>query len=96
VHALLSGSRNVGSAFRRVHRRGSSGDWHAFLTDDDLASLNGLCESYLRRFDYPFERNAARVNASDALSKITGSDYVNGLITEARRDFRECDRIVSA
>lgn len=95
LQVLLSGSRNVGLAFRRVHRRGSTGDWHAFLTDDDLAALNSLCELYLRRFDYPFERNAARANAGDALSQATGSDYVNRLITEARRDFLERDRIIS-
>jgi hypothetical protein len=87
LQVLLSGSRNVGSAFRRVHRRGSSGDWHAFLTNDDLAFLNGLCEPYLRRFDYPLERNASRTDASVALSQATGSEYVNSLITEARRDF---------
>jgi hypothetical protein len=95
LRVLLSGSRNVGSAFRRVHRRGSSGDWHAFLTDDDLASLNGLCEPYLRRFDYPLERNTARPTANDALLQTTGSDYVDRLITEARRDFLNRDRIIS-
>src|SRR5262249_44511086 len=46
LQTLLSGSRNVGPWFRRVHRSGSSGEWQYFLTDEDLAVINGLCEPF--------------------------------------------------
>ena len=88
LQTLLAGSREVGATFRRVYRAGSSGQWRTFLTDDDLAALNNLCEPLLRRFDYPFEREAATAEAgANTLSRRTGSDYVDNLITEARRDY---------
>jgi len=87
LQALLSGSRDVGAAFQRVHRRGSSGDWHTFLTDDDLTTINGVCEAFLRRFGYPLGRDSDRATPSEAISHSTGSEYVERLITEARRDY---------
>jgi hypothetical protein len=87
LQALLAGSRDVGAVFQRVHRRGSSGDWHAFLTDDDLLAINGICGAFLHRFGYPLERDADRVNPGEAISHSTGSEYVERLIAEARRDY---------
>jgi hypothetical protein len=89
LRTLLSGSRNVGPWFRRVHRGASSGDWRHFLTDKDLVILNDLCEPFLRHFDYPFDRattdpKAARSPERGRLPRETGSDYVAGLIDEAR------------
>ncbi len=85
LQALLSGSRDVGAAFQRVHRRGSSGDWHTFLTDGDLLVINGICGAFLRRFEYPLERNTAQASPGEAISHSTGSEYVERLIVEARR-----------
>jgi hypothetical protein len=85
LRALLSGSRNVGPWLRRVHRSGSSGDWRHFLTDGDLVILNRLCAPFLQRFDYPLERTATHKTPS----RETGSDYVDGLIGEARKLYAE-------
>jgi hypothetical protein len=88
LQSWLSGNRNVGPWFRRVHRHGSSGDWRGFLTDEDLAVVNSLCKPFLRRFSYSFEREVAKTEAAARnLSRKTGSDYVDNLITEARRDY---------
>jgi len=88
LRTLLSGSRNVGPWLKRVHRSGSSGDWQRFLTDGDLVVLNHLCEPLLRRFDYPLERRAA----GNEPSRKTGSDYVAGLISEARQLYQQRPR----
>jgi hypothetical protein len=87
LQVLLSGSRDVGSAFQRVHRRGSSGDWHTFLTDEDLPVINGICGAFLRRFEYPLERDIEGANSNGAIAHSTGSGYVERLIAEARRDY---------
>jgi hypothetical protein len=88
LRVLLSGSRNVGPWFRRVHRSGSSGAWRHFLTDRDLTILNDLGAPLLRRFDYSFARGAN----DSAPSRATGSDYVASLIDEARRLHQERQR----
>jgi hypothetical protein len=85
LRAILSGSRNVGPLLRRVHRSGSSGEWQYFLTDNDLAVINRLCEPYLRRFNYPLERKTTEKRPSYA----TGSGYVKALISEACELYKE-------
>jgi hypothetical protein len=91
LRAMLSGSRDVGPTFRRVHRSGSSGDWQHFLTDSDLTVINSTCEPFLRRFNYPLERSGA----SGGPSAATGSDYVERLIDEARSQFREPEQRIT-
>ncbi len=85
LRTILSGSRNVGPWLRRVHRSGSSGDWQHFLLNEDVTTINELCEPFLRRFGYPLEAqpNGKRPTAT------TGSAYVDGLIKEARRLYEE-------
>jgi len=88
LQTLLSGSHEVGPAFRRVFRSGSSGDWQHFLTDRDLSVFNDACQPFLRRFEYPFERSSA----SGRPSRTTGSDYVARLIDEACGLFQKSGR----
>jgi hypothetical protein len=85
LRTILSGSRNVGPWLRRVHRSGSSGDWQHFLLNEDVTTINELCEPVLRRFGYPLKAqpNSKRPTAT------TGSVYVDGLIKEARRLYEE-------
>jgi hypothetical protein len=83
LRRILSGDRDVGPGYRRVHRRGSSGDWQQFLTDRDLAVINTTCAPFLRRFHYPLERSGMVTKSPRA----TGSDYVVKLIDEARSQF---------
>jgi hypothetical protein len=90
LRTLLSGSRDVGPWLRRVHRTGSRGDWQGFLTDQDLAVINKLCEPMLARFGYPLQRQTTSGDRAEApLSRSTGSDYVDNLIREARRVYAQ-------
>jgi hypothetical protein len=57
------------------------------MTDDDLPIINGICEAFLRRFDYPLERSVEEANSNGAIAHSTGSGYVERLIAEARRDY---------
>jgi hypothetical protein len=85
LQRLLSGSRNVGPWFHRVHRSGSSGEWQYFLTDHDLSVINGLCEPVLKRFGYSMERKPT----GQKPSHTTGSSYVDKLISEGRSSYLE-------
>lgn len=85
LRGLLSGSHDVGPAFRRVLRSGSSGDWQHFLTDQDLSVINSVCEPIITRFGYPLER----IGALERPSRTTGSEYVARLIDEARSFFEK-------
>jgi hypothetical protein len=85
LRTLLSGCRNVGPWFRRVHRSGSSGEWQHFLTDHDLAVINRLCEPFLRRFDY----SLVRTSPAQTPPQTTSSGYVDKLIHEARSSYLE-------
>jgi hypothetical protein len=86
LRVLLSGNRDVGPEFRRVHRSGSQGEWRQFLTEEDLAILNRMYEPFLRRFDYSLERQIVPIDpAAQNLSRKNGSEYVAKLIDEARR-----------
>ena len=85
LRAMLSGRRDVAPPLRRVHRTGSSGAWHHFLTDQDLFILNNTFEPFLRRFGYPLERT----RTLERPFHVTGSDYVGRLIDEARDHFQK-------
>jgi Sulfotransferase domain len=83
LRAMLSARRDVGARLRRVHRTGSSGAWNYFLTPRDVAFYNIRFEPILTRFNYPLEPAITTERPSAA----TGSDYVAGLIDEARAVF---------
>ncbi len=85
LRSLLTGRRDVGYSLRRVHRSGSSGEWHTFLSDSDLTVINNICQPLLERFGYPIERSSALGKTS----RVSSSDYVEKLIDEARRQFEK-------
>jgi hypothetical protein len=83
LRAMLSANRDVGPRLRRVHRSGSTGAWHDYLTPRDVAFFNKHFGPVLARFNYPLEP----APTAERPAATTGSDYVARLIDEARATF---------